>query len=98
MVLTLNSEARKLFYESHGDYDIVDYNYALENNMIPYGYRVWWGYEDKRLFEFAKEKLTELSTQDQPFNLTMLTVDTHFEDGYQCEHVAFITETMFMPM
>ena len=23
---------RKLFYESHGDYDIVDYNYALENN------------------------------------------------------------------
>lgn len=76
---------RKLFYESHGDYDIFDYNYAAENSLIPEGYRVWWGFEDKRLFEFAKDKLTELAAQDQPFNLTMLTVDTHFEDGYQCE-------------
>lgn len=87
--LLIGSEAefggRKLFYESHGDYDIVDYNYALENGKIPEGYRVWWGYEDKRLFEFAKEKLTELAEQDEPFNLTMLTVDTHFEDGYKCE-------------
>lgn len=23
--------------------------------------------------------------QEEPFNLTMLTVDTHFEDGYMCE-------------
>ena len=68
---------RKLFYESHGDYDIFDYNYAAENSLIPEGYRVWWGFEDKRLFEFAKDKLTELAAQDQPFNLTMLTVDTH---------------------
>ena len=31
---------RKLFYEKHGDYNIIDYKYALENNMIPYGYNV----------------------------------------------------------
>ena len=37
------------------------------------------------MFDFAKEKLQELSSQDNPFNLTMLTVDTHFEDGYICE-------------
>lgn len=76
---------RKLFYEEHGGFEINDYNYALKNGMIPDGYHVWWGYEDKRLFEFAKDKLTELSQQEEPFNLTMLTVDTHFEDGYQCE-------------
>lgn len=76
---------RKLFYEEHGNFEIDDYNYAAENGLIPEGYRVWWGYEDKRLFEFAKEKLTELSLQEEPFNLTMLTVDTHFEDGYRCE-------------
>lgn len=76
---------RKLFYEEHGDYIIIDYKYALENNMIPYGYNVWWGYEDKRLFDFAKEELTDLAAQDEPFNLTLLTADTHFEDGYMCE-------------
>ena len=48
-------------------------------------YKVWWGYEDQKLFSFAKEKLLELSSQDTPFNLTLLTVDTHFEDGYLCE-------------
>ncbi|RGO35386.1 phosphoglycerol transferase [Dorea longicatena] len=76
---------RRLYFEEHGDYDILDYNYAIENGWIPEDYKVWWGYEDEKLFEFAKNKLTELSQQDTPFNLTMLTVDTHFEDGYICE-------------
>lgn len=62
-----------------------DYDYAIENSKIPSDYKVWWGYEDEKLFEFAKEKCTELSRQEEPFNLTMLTVDTHFEDGYMCE-------------
>ena len=26
-----------------------------------------------------------LASQDQPFNLSLLTADTHFEDGYVCE-------------
>ena len=39
----------------------------------------------RRLFEFAKNRLGELATQNEPFNLTMLTVDTHFEDGYVCD-------------
>ena len=47
-------------------------------------YYVWWGYEEKKLFEHAKIRLQELAAQDQPFNLTMLTADTHFEDGYLC--------------
>lgn len=76
---------RKLYFTEHGNYDIIDYTYAVQNGMIPEDYRVWWGYEDQKLFEFAKEKLLELSNQGDPFNLTMLTVDTHFEDGYTCE-------------
>lgn len=74
---------RQLFTE-HGNYTIKDYNYALENGLIPLDYRVWWGYEDQKMFEFAKMALLDLASQDQPFNLTMLTVDTHFEDGYYC--------------
>lgn len=76
---------RKLYFSEHGNYDIVDYNYARDNGLIPEDYKVWWGYEDEKLFGFAKEKLLELAQQDSPFNLTMLTVDTHFEDGYVCD-------------
>ena len=32
----------------------------------------------------TKEKLLEAAQSDEPFNLTMLTVDTHFPDGYRC--------------
>ncbi|MEZ3435056.1 MAG: LTA synthase family protein [Lachnospiraceae bacterium] len=76
---------RKLYFTEHGNYDICDYYYAVEKGQIPADYRVWWGYEDKRLFKFAKERAMELAEQNEPFNLTILTVDTHFEDGYPCE-------------
>lgn len=76
---------RRLYFTDHGNYDIFDYNYAAQQGTLSDEYPVWWGYDDQKLFEFAKEKLNELSAQDEPFNLTMLTVDTHFEDGYVCD-------------
>lgn len=75
---------RDLYFEQHGNYEIADYNYSLETGEIPSDYYVWWGYEDKILFENAKNRLNELAAEDEPFNLTLLTVDTHFEDGYVC--------------
>ena len=87
-VFMIGSEAefggRKLYFTEHGNYDIEDYPYFVDEGKIEKGRWVWWGFEDLYLFEFAKEKLTELSQGDEPFNLTMLTVDTHFEDGYTC--------------
>lgn len=74
---------RKLYFESHGDYRIFDFNTALENGLVDK--KVFWGFEDYKLFTFAKEELTKLAAEDKPFNFTMLTVDTHFEDGYTCE-------------
>ena len=76
---------RELYFTEHGSYEMMDYKYATQNGLIPEDYLVWWGYEDQKLFEFAKQKVTELAAQPEPFNLTMLTVDTHFEDGYMCE-------------
>ena len=77
---------RKLYFSEHGNYDIIDYNYAMEQGgLSTEEYPVWWGYDDQKLFEFAKNRLGELATQNEPFNLTMLTVDTHFEDGYVCD-------------
>ncbi len=75
---------RELYFKEHGNYQMWDYDYFTINGDIPEDYYVWWGFEDKYLMEFAKEKMTWLSEQEEPFNLTMLTVDTHFEDGYVC--------------
>ena len=57
----------------------------MEKGLIPEGYYEWWGYEDEKLFSFAKDRLTEIAAEGEPFNFTMLTADTHFEDGYPCE-------------
>ena len=76
---------RELYFSEHGDYDILDYNYAVENELIPDDYYVFWGYEDEKLFSNAKDELLKLSESDEPFNFSMLTVDTHFEDGYVCD-------------
>ena len=97
--LLIGSEAqfggRKLYFQEHGNYEMEDYSYAIENGLIPSDYKVWWGYEDQKLFEFAKEKLLQLSQGDEPFNLTMLTVDTHFEDGYVCEQCLTEYDTQY---
>ena len=65
--------------------DIFDYYTAIDRGYIDDDYMVWWGYEDEKLFEYAKNELNNLASKDEPFNLTMLTVDTHFTDGYVCE-------------
>lgn len=87
-VLMIGSDAtfggRRLFYEQHGNFEIFDHPYAQQTGLISADYKVFWGYEDEKLFAFAKDKLAELSAGSHPFNLTLLTVDTHFEDGYVC--------------
>lgn len=76
---------RKMYFEQHGDYFVYDYPYAKEQGKIPKDYYEWWGFEDKKLFAFAKEEITKLANRNKPFNFTMLTVDTHHIGGYVCE-------------
>ena len=40
-----------------------------------------WGVHDYDLFEAAKRKFKELNQKKQPFNLTLLTIDTHYPKG-----------------
>lgn len=70
------------YFKKHGNYQIYDYNTAIDKKKIDEDYYVWWGYEDSKLFEFAKEEITTLASKDKPFNFTMLTTNTHFTDGY----------------
>ena len=75
---------RKQYFEQHGDYAIFDLKEAKRQGYVPEDYHVWWGLEDSKLYAIAREELLRLSAQDEPFNLTLLTADTHFPDGYLC--------------
>lgn len=76
---------KKQFFMDHGDFDIFDFNTAVEKGYVAREDFVWWGLEDHKLYEIAKDELTRISKTDEPFNFTMLTVDTHHVGGYKCE-------------
>lgn len=79
---------RKTFFHSHGNFKIFDFFSAYPGGFEDYNIG-WWGIEDSKLYDYAKKELLTLSKNDEPFNLTLLTVDTHFGDGvvdgYLCD-------------
>ena len=76
---------RRDYFLEHKVDKIYDIYTAYEDEIVPKDYWVWWGMEDKYLFEYAKRELGEISKREEPFSFTMLTVDTHFVDGYKCD-------------
>ena len=70
------------YYKTHGNWKVFDYYYAKWNGFIPEDYKVWWGFEDDKLYDFAKDEITRLYETGKPFNFTMETADTHKPDGY----------------
>ena len=76
---------RRSYFTDHGEYIIYDLFTARNKRKIPNDYYVWWGFEDSKLFSFAKEEIIRLSQDTAPFNFTLLTVDTHNIGGYFCE-------------
>ena len=77
---------RKPYFLQHGLDAVYDIYTARKDGIIPKDYFVWWGMEDKYLFEYAKQEITEMAEEEEPFAFTMLTVDTHHVGGYQCEY------------
>ena len=74
----------ELYMKDHGDVKVEDFSYWKRKNKFPKDYWVNWGFEDEKLYSYAREELSNLAKGDKPFNLTLLTVDTHFPDGYVC--------------
>lgn len=70
------------YFESHGGYNILDHKGVIEKGWIPEDYKVWWGYEDDKLYEFAKIELSRLYETGKPFHFVMETADTHAPEGY----------------
>ena len=85
--LLLGSDAtfggRRNLFKQHGNYEIWDFESARAENKADE--QIWWGFTDDQLFDYAKEKVAYLAEQNEPFNFTMLTADTHFPDGYKCK-------------
>jgi len=73
---------RKEYFKTNGDYKVFDLGYAIENGKMTEKDVVWWGFEDEKLFKWAKEEILDLASEDKPFNFILQTADTHFPDGY----------------
>lgn len=80
-----NFGGRKQLYQQHHTDKIYDLYTAREDGVIPQDYYAWWGFEDKYLFEYAKQELVKMASQEKPFAFTMLTADTHHVGGYVCD-------------
>ena len=73
-----------VYYTQHGVNKIFDYYAARDDKLFPEGYKVWWGYEDKLLYTYAKQELAKIAEGDKPFAFSIKTADTHHIDGYVC--------------
>ena len=73
---------RYQYFKKHGQYEIFDLGTAIDKGYMEEDESVFWGFEDGKLFEWAKDELTKLAQEDKPFNLNLLTVNTHFTDGW----------------
>lgn len=88
--------SRDLYFTTHGNYKIYDLYTARKNGIISNDYFVFWGFEDKILFEYAKQELNKISKNDEPFNFTLLTVDTHAQDGYMDNDCPVISDNLYL--
>lgn len=75
--------ALDLYSIDNGNYKIFDNNTAKEKGLVNKDYFEWWGIEDRKVLEFSKDELKELSSYNKPFMMMLFTMDTHFKDGYQ---------------
>lgn len=70
------------YYEEHGDTITIGYEDKIESGELPPDYKVLWGFEDSKLYGFAKNDLTKLGNQKEPFMYTITTSDIHSPEGY----------------
>lgn len=85
-----------LLYSAHGVDKVYDVYTAPNDGIVEPGYwDNWWGMEDYYLFEYAKQELTKIAAQDQPFAFTMMTIDTHHVGGHLCPYCENVYEEQY---
>lgn len=86
------------FCKWHGDVTLHDLDYYRDRGDLPKDYKVFWGFEDRKLYEYAKRDLDSLYSMKKPFALYMFTIDTHQPAGYvdeQCSKEFSSVEKQF---
>ena len=78
---SLEFAGKGAFYRSHA-YDLVRGRDELIPLLEDPDYVSTWGLQDDSLFELAFARFDELSRENAPFLLTMLTLDTHMPGGH----------------
>jgi len=79
------------FYSTH-KFDDVCGKTKLLPKLINKSYKTGWGLYDDSLFDLAYQRFMELSTLYNKFGLFLLTLDTHFPDGYpskSCQDIIY---------
>lgn len=86
----------KEYFTKHGSYNIIDIDnlkaVSLRMKRVDRGP---WGFNDRYMFNIAKERLDIISKNKQPFNLTLIGVDTHFVDGFKGEYTLDKYDTQY---
>lgn len=80
-----NFGGTKNYFREHGNYHVSDVETAKQEGRIPQNYKVFWGYEDSKLFEFSKEDILKMAQTGQPFHMNIVTIDSHTPHGYVCD-------------
>ena len=84
------------FFKKHGDYEIIDID-----TLDKYGFKMTdkdvgsWGFNDHYMFEIAKERILELAESGEPFNETLIGIDTHPMDGYKSSYTINKFDTQY---
>ena len=73
-----------IYMTTHGDYTIKDLDYYRAIGELDADYHVWWGFEDEKVYDFARKEILNLAAGDKPFAITFMTMDTHYTNGYRC--------------
>lgn len=75
------SASRLDFFGADAIITDLGYNIVQAENMLGENPSHEWGYNDRYTFDLAKKEFLKLSNELKPFNMNILTVDTHFPKG-----------------
>ncbi len=77
---SLEFAGKGLFLRSHSFNSVLG-RFELQDKLLDRKYMAGWGLFDDSLLGFAVEEFERLASTEKPFNLTVLTVDTHHPSG-----------------
>lgn len=66
------------FVETHGNQKLLDTNFYANRDGIKLSLEKTTKLPDTQVFNYAKEALNNLASQDKPFVFTLMTLDTHY--------------------